>query len=203
YAPDDAEIPAGEFELSLRSTALDFTTTVQAIFALNRAEDFGDLRQAASEFEVPGQNLVYADRQGNIGYQAPGKLPIRGAGDGYLPQPGWDSAYDWQGTIPFDEHPASYNPDSGYIVTANNAIVTDEYQSFLSRDWDYAPRGGRIVEELATMLQAVSVTVADMAERHMLNQSPAADALQQAYASIEVEDENVQEALQLLADWDG
>src|SRR5699024_663339 len=101
-ALDDAEIPPGEIELSLRCTALDVTTTAQAIFTLNRAENFGDLRQAASEFEVPGQNLVYADRQGNIGYQAPGKLPIRGAGDGYLPQPGWDSAYDWQGTIPFD-----------------------------------------------------------------------------------------------------
>ncbi|HIY86935.1 MAG TPA: penicillin acylase family protein, partial [Candidatus Yaniella excrementavium] len=200
---DDADIPPGEFALSLRWTALDVTTTAQAIFTLNRAENFGDLRQAAYEFEVPGQNLVYADRQGNIGYQAPGTLPIRGAGDGYLPQPGWDSAYDWQGTIPFDEHPVSYNPDSGYIVTANNAIVTDEYQYFLSRDWDYGHRGARIVEELETMLQAGSVTVEDMAELHMDNQFPAADALQQAYASIEVDDENVQEALQLLADWDG
>src|SRR5699024_9875971 len=59
-AVDDAEIPPGEFELSLRWTALDVTTTAQAIFTLNRAENFGDLRQAASEFEVPGQNLVYA-----------------------------------------------------------------------------------------------------------------------------------------------
>src|SRR5699024_2148408 len=170
YAPDDAEIPAGEFELSLRSTALDFTTTVQAIFALNRAEDFGDLRQAASEFEVPGQNLVYADRQGNIGYQAPGKLPIRGAGDGFLPQPGWDSAYDWQGTIPFDQHPVSYNPDSGYIVTANNAIVTDDYEYFLSRDWDYGHRAARIAEALEAMREVGLVTVDEMAELHMNNE---------------------------------
>ncbi|HIY85857.1 MAG TPA: penicillin acylase family protein [Candidatus Yaniella excrementavium] len=202
-ALDDAEIPPGEFELSLRWTALDVTTTAQAIFTLNRAENFGDLRQAASEFEVPGQNLVYADRQGNIGYQAPGKLPIRGAGDGFLPQPGWDSAYDWQGTIPFDQHPVSYNPDSGYIVTANNAIVTDDYEHFLSRDWDYGHRAARIVEELEAKLEAGSVTVDDMAELHMDNEFPAADALQEAYASIDVDDAEVQEAIALLADWDG
>ncbi|MDN5731607.1 MAG: penicillin acylase family protein [Yaniella sp.] len=202
-AVEDAEIPPGEFELSLRWTALDVTTTAQAIFTLNRAENFGDLRQAASEFEVPGQNLVYADRQGNIGYQAPGKLPIRGAGDGFLPQPGWDSAYDWQGTIPFDQHPVSYNPDSGYIVTANNAIVTDDYEHFLSRDWDYGHRAARIVEELEAKLEAGSVTVDDMAELHMDNEFPAADALQEAYASIDVDDAEVQEAIALLADWDG
>ena len=57
------------------------------------------------QFDVPAQNLVYADVDGNIGYQTPGKLPIRGAGDGSMPQPGWDSAYDWQGFIPFEELP--------------------------------------------------------------------------------------------------
>src|SRR5699024_12560692 len=91
-AVDDAEIPPGEFELSLRLSALDVTTTAQAIFTLNRAENFGDLRQAASELEVPGQNLVYADRQGNTGNQAPDKLLIRCACDGFVRQTGWDSA---------------------------------------------------------------------------------------------------------------
>ena len=86
---------------------------------------------------MPAQNLIYADVEGNIGYQTPGRLPVRGAGDGWMPQPGWDSSYDWTGFIPFDELPVSYNPASGYIVTANNAIVTDDYPYFLSRDWDY------------------------------------------------------------------
>ena len=117
--------PAGEYAVALRWTALDPGTTASAIFALNTAQDFAQFRHAATLFDVPAQNLVYADRDGNIGYQAPGRLPIRGAGDGWLPQPGWDSAYDWQGFIPFEELPVSYNPSSGYIVTANNAIVTD------------------------------------------------------------------------------
>lgn len=199
----EADIPPGEFALSLRWTALDVTSTAQAIFSLNRAQDFSDFRQAAYEFEVPGQNLIYADKQGNIGYQAPGKLPIRGAGDGYLPQPGWDSSYDWQGYIPFEDHPVSYNPDSGYIVTANHAIVNDDYEYFLSRDWDYGYRGARIVEELEDMIATGPITVDNMAALQMDNQFPAAELLQEAYAEITVEDPDVQAALDLLADWDG
>src|SRR5215468_9941852 len=91
------------------------------------------IRDAASTFDVPAQNLIYADVEGNIGYQTPGKLPIRGAGDGSMPQPGWDSAYAWQGYIPFEELPVSYNPAEGYIVTANNAIVGPGYPYPLTR----------------------------------------------------------------------
>lgn len=199
----DDDIPPGEFALSLRWTALDVTTTAQAIFTLNRAENFADFRQAASQFDVPAQNLIYADRHGNIGYQAPGKLPIRGAGDGYLPQPGWDSSYDWQGYIPFEDQPVAYNPEAGYIVTANNAIVNDDYPYFLSRDWDAGHRAARIVDELEDMVAAGSVSVEDMTELHMENHFPAAEALQQAYTDVQVDDANVQQALDLLQDWDG
>ncbi|MGZ8803921.1 MAG: penicillin acylase family protein, partial [Microbacterium sp.] len=118
----DAEVE--EYAVSLKWTALEPGTTAAAVFALNVAEDFDDFRSAAALFDVPAQNLVYADVDGNIGYQTPGSLPIRGAGDGFMPQPGWDSAYAWQGYIPFEELPTSYNPPEGYIVTANNAIVT-------------------------------------------------------------------------------
>ena len=110
-APDDAL--EGDYAVSLRWTALEPGTTAQAIFQLNLAQGFDDFRAAAELFDVPAQNLIYADVDGNIGYQTPGKLPIRGAGDGWMPQPGWDSAYDWQGFIPFAELPTSYNPDSG------------------------------------------------------------------------------------------
>ena len=97
-AADDAL--DGEYAVSLRWTALEPGTTAQAIFQLNLAQDFDDFRAAAQRFDVPAQNLIYADVDGNIGYQTPGKLPIRGAGDGWMPQPGWDSAYDWQGLHP-------------------------------------------------------------------------------------------------------
>ena len=199
----DSALPDGDYAVSLRWTALDAGSTAQAIFSLNLAEDFSEFRQAASQFDVPAQSLIYADTEGNIGYQAPGRLPIRGEGDGWLPQPGWDSAYDWQGFIPFEEQPVVYNPDSGYIATANNAIVNDDYPYFLSRDWDYGHRGARIVELLESRIDAGDVTAQDMAAIHMDNEFPAADSLRSAYQSITVEDEDVQQALELLRDWDG
>ncbi|WP_051298090.1 penicillin acylase family protein [Brevibacterium album] len=203
-AAESTELPPGENALSLRWTALDPGTTAQSIFTLNLAEDFADFREAASRFDVPAQNLVYADREGNIGYQAPGRLPVRGGGDGWLPQPGWDSAYDWQGFIPFEEQPVAYNPDSGYIVTANNAIVNDDYPHFLSRDWDYGDRAARIDELLRERIAAGPVTSEDMAQVQMDNEAPFADALQGAYASIDPpKDPRVRDALSLLADWDG
>lgn len=198
-----AGLPPGENAVSLRWTALEAGTTPEAIFTLNRAEDFSDFRRAAEQFDVPAQNLMYADVDGNIGYQAPGRLPIRGAGDGWLPQPGWDSSYDWQGYVPFDEQPMSYNPDSGYIVTANNAIVDDGYPYFLSRDWDTGYRAARIVELLEARIAAGPVTTADLAEIQMDNRSPVAASLQRAYADFDTGDEQVQRALRLLREWDG
>ena len=200
---EDPPLSTDDYALSLRWTALDAGSTAQAIFSLNLAEDFSDFRHAASQFDVPAQNLIYADTDGNIGYQAPGRLPIRGEGDGWLPQPGWDSAYDWQGFIPFEEQPVVYNPESGYIVTANNAIVNDDYEYFLSRDWDYGHRGARIVELLESAIDAGPVTAADMADIQMDNEFPAVDSLQDLYADVLVEDEDVRGALALLANWDG
>lgn len=139
--------PAGEYAVSLRWTALEPGTTASALFALNTAQDFDDFRGAAALFDVPAQNLIYADVDGNIGYQTPGNLPIRGAGDGSMPQPGWDSAYAWQGYIPFEELPVTYNPTEGYIVTANNAIVGEDYPYQLTNDWDYGWRAARIRSE--------------------------------------------------------
>jgi penicillin amidase len=192
-----------EYAVSLRWTALDAGTTAQAIFALNTAEDFADFRHAASLFDVPAQNLLYADTDGNIGYQAPGRLPVRGEGDGWMPQPGWDSAYDWQGFIPFEDQPVVYNPDSGSIVTANNAIVNDDYEYFLSRDWDYGYRAARIVELVEDAIDAGPVTAQDLAAIQMDNRFPAVDSLQSAFAGLDVPDDDVAEALTLLEDWDG
>ncbi len=199
----DVSSLSGEFEVSLRWTALDAGSTGEAIFALNRASNFEDFRAAAELFDVPAQNLIYADVSGNIGYQAPGRLPIRGAGDGWLPQPGWDSAYDWQGFIPFDAQPSLYNPDSGYIVTANNAIVSEDYPYFLSRDWDYGYRAARIVELLEESFEAGPVDASTMADIQMDNQMPAAQSLQAAYRDIVPENTEVARALDGLRNWDG
>jgi penicillin amidase len=89
---------------------------------------------------------LYADVQGNIGYQTPGNIPIRKNGDGTLPVPGWTDQYDWTGYIPFDELPSVFNPSKGYIVTANNAVVGAGYPYLITKDWNYGFRAQRIVD---------------------------------------------------------
>src|SRR5262249_8861236 len=103
-----------------------------------------EFRTAAAAFEVPAQNLVYADVDGNIGYQAPGRIPIRTSGDGTWPAEGWTGKQEWKGFIPFDRLPASYDPKRGYIATANNAAVGPGYPEMLTKDWTYGYRAARI-----------------------------------------------------------
>lgn len=197
-----AEEPAGEAAVSMQWTALQPGTTASAIFALNTAADFTDFRAAASQFVVPAQNLIYADISGNIGYQTPGQLPIRGAGDGSIPQPGWDSAYDWQGYIPFDDLPLSYNPDEGYIVTANNAIVGEDYAYELTRDWDYGWRAARIDELVQRAIAEGPLTAEAMLAIQADNQSEIGKTLITTYEQLRTGDDEVDAALDLLRQWD-
>lgn len=195
-------VPAGEDAVSLRWTALEPGTTAASIFALNLAQDFAEFRAAAALFAVPGQNLVYADVEGNIGYQTPSLLPIRGAGDGWLPQPGWDSAYDWRGYIPFDQLPVAYNPDSGYIVTANNAVVGADYTYALTRDWDRGYRAARIADLLQRKIANGKLTVDDMRDIQADTELWMGARLAVVYADVQVADGGAQAGLALLNTWD-
>jgi len=200
-APSPAEEGA-EYAVSLRWTALDPGTASTAIFALATAKDFDDFRRAASLFDVPAQNLIYADTAGNIGYQAPGRLPIRGAGNGWMPQPGWDSAYDWTGFIPFEDLPVSYNPASGYIVTANNAIVTDDYEYFLSKDWDYGYRAARIAHLIERRSATAPLTAQDMRDVQTDAEMWIGKQLAGAFVDVEVSGAGPKQAVELLRGWD-
>jgi len=138
------------YGIALRWTALTPGRTADAIFAIDRAQTWKAFRSAATLFEVPSQNLVYADREGHIGYQAPGKVPIRraGAGTGDWPVPGWDPKYEWAGFIPFQAMPTEYDPADGIIVTANQAVVPKSYKYTLSNDWDYGYRSQQILDRI-------------------------------------------------------
>ena len=194
--------PPGDYAVTLKWTALQPGTTAESIFALNLAQNFDDFRAAAALFEVPAQNLVYADVEGNIGYQTPGRLPVRGAGDGSLPQPGWDSAYAWQGFIPFDDLPVALNPDEGYIVTANNAIVTDDYPYFLTRDWDYGWRAARIVDLLQRKSAMGDLTAEDMRAIQADNGTAMGMRLVATYSDVSTGEAKADAALDLLRAWD-
>ena len=120
-----------------------------------------------------------------------------------MPQPGWDSAYDWRGFIPFSELPVVYNPESGYIVTANNAVTSEDYPYFLGSDWDYGWRAARITELLRQKLAAGAVTADDMSSIQADQQFWMGTRLAGAYADLTIEDAGARQAIDLLADWDG
>jgi penicillin amidase len=134
------------YAVALRWTALQPNTMYDAFDAINTATDWAGFRKAASLFGAPAQNLIYADVEGNIGYQAPGIIPIREGYDGKWPIPGWDSRYQWKGTIPFTALPSVENPPEGWIVTANQAVIGPQYPYFITDDWSYGARSQRIVD---------------------------------------------------------
>ena len=135
--------------LALQWTAIGPNRLIQSSLGIDRATDWESFREALQYWDAPAQNFVYADVDGNIGYQMPGLIPIRARGDGTLPAPGWNDEYAWTGFIPFDELPTRFNPPEGYIITANNKIVGEDYPYFIGTEWPPGYRAQRI-EELIT-----------------------------------------------------
>lgn len=202
------------YAVALRWTALDPGKSMDAVFKLNKAKDFASFRQAAADFEVPSQNLIYADTKGNIGYQAPGRIPLRGQGDGRMPAPGWDPKYAWKGGkdggagyIPQGELPWDYNPSRGYIVTANQAVVetgtgAGKYPNLLTTDWGYGARSQRINDLIeAKIKDNGKISTDDMRTMQMDNSSEIAALLTPMLAKIEVSDPDVRSAQKLLEGW--
>ncbi|GAA0471659.1 penicillin acylase family protein [Streptomyces sp. NPDC046215] len=203
-APDRAE----GYAVSLRWTALDAGKTMDALLELNRATDFAQFRKAAAGFEVPSQNLIYADTKGNIGYQAPGRIPVR-KGDGRYPAPGWDPAYKWTGVIPQGELPWDFNPKRGYIVTANQAVTDKKYPHPLTADWGYGARSQRINDLIQSKIKdGGKISTDDMQKMQTDNSSEIAKLLTPYLLKIEIKGDNeretkyVREAQKLLQGWD-
>jgi penicillin amidase len=123
--------------------------TLEAIMAIDLADDFDEFRAAFDGYGTPSQNFVYADVDGHIGYVMPGRIPVRPEDDlGDRPVDGASGAHDWQGYVPRDELPVLDDPPGARIVTANNAVVDDEYPHLLGREWDPGDRAARILERL-------------------------------------------------------
>jgi penicillin amidase len=151
-----------EMPLALHWTAItDVNDIFGSVLAIDRATDWQTFRQALTKWATPAQNTIYADVDGNIGYQTPGLIPIRAKDhSGLTPVDGSTTKYDWKGYIPFDYLPRAFNPAKGYIATANQAIVPMEYYAqladqlgdkygkdsnyLISYEWDYGYRAQRV-----------------------------------------------------------
>jgi penicillin G amidase len=203
-APGYADVAGatGDYAVALRWTALQPGTTFDAFALLNSAQDFEAFREAAAILEVPAQNLLYADVDGNIGYQMPGRIPIRTGYDGRWPVPGWSSELGWDGYIPFESLPWTYNPPEGWIVTANQAVIGPDYPYFITDDWSYGSRSQRLVDLLtAQIAEGRPFTIADMQALQMDNFSANAEFLVPRIASMPVQ-EATRGGMGLLEDWD-
>jgi penicillin amidase len=133
---------------ALRWTGLDpGDTTSEGFAAINRAGNWAEFLAAASKLHAPGQNLIYADIDGHIGYTASGAIPIRPRKDGLLPVSG-EGADDWSGYVPFEELPRVFDPPRGFLVTANNRVVSERYPYLLTADWPEPYRARRITDRV-------------------------------------------------------
>ncbi|MFF7790001.1 penicillin acylase family protein [Streptomyces sp. NPDC007991] len=193
------------YGVALRWTALQPGTSMDAVFAMDRAKNWTDFRKAAALFDVPSQNLVYADTEDHIGYTLPGRIPKRSQDDdGSVPAPGWDPKYRWTGYIEQDELPYEYDPERGYIVTANQAVVDpDKYPYTLTEDWGYGTRSQRITDLIQSKIKdGGKISTDDMRQMQLDNSSEIARLLVPTLLKIDPENKDVREAQKLLEGWD-
>lgn len=128
--------------LALRWTAYDPAAVTMPFYDIDSAANWQEFRAAFALFGGPPQNAVYGDAAGHIGYQAVGKIPLRPGGLSGVPIT--DDAHEWQGYIPFDKLPSSYDPPEGILATANARITPDGYPYPLTLNWDSPYRNERI-----------------------------------------------------------
>ncbi len=152
FMPAAQALPQG-YALALAWTALrEDDLSIQAAGKFASAGNWSEFLAAARDFHSPQQNMVYADIEGNIGFVAPGRIPLRKPANdlkGQAPAPGWEAKYDWNGFIAFEDLPQSHNPASGEVVTANHKIVPEDYPHYLTNEWYLPYRANRITQLLA------------------------------------------------------
>jgi penicillin G amidase len=203
HGPIITDILPGETrQLALRWTLYDGLH--MPFFDVNAAQGWEEFRKAFAQLDAPGQNVVYADVDGNIGYQTTGHVPIRAAGDGSLPVNGADDSHEWTGYIPFDKLPKIYNPPSGVIATANGRITPDGFPYSISTSWEAPWRTERIFHVLESGRKfAASDMLALQNDIHSENDLFAAERFVYAIDHAAKPSARARQAADLMRNWDG
>ncbi len=189
--------------IALRWTGFDMSDEFFGFYNINISKNKKDFEKGLKELTVPGQNVVYADAAGNIGYWTAGRVPIRSKYNAMLPQSGWTGASEWQGYVPFEQLPKSWNPREGFIVCANQNVARASYRYYLSTLWEPSSRFERIRELLLStekftaddfkQLQQDNVSLYDKELTHYILQAFEHDSAQNFF---------VVRALEYLRNWD-
>ncbi|UUV24094.1 MULTISPECIES: penicillin acylase family protein [Lysinibacillus] len=192
--------PTAQF--SMQWTALQPTAELRAVLGFNKAKTWGDFEKALEDFKAPAQNFVFASKDGTIAYKANGQIPIRKQGEGQLPVPGDSSDYGWEGFIPWGELPTLVNPKEGFIATANNQVIGEDYPYHITDFWAQPYRFERIKEVLEAN---DAITVDDMMALQMDQHNLyAREFLPDLLTSIKEKDQDGKyaEIMAMLEKWD-
>lgn len=185
---------------ALRWVGAEHGLAPSTLLRMAQATDFEGFRAAVRDWDSPGQNMVYADVDGTIGYQCTGRYPVRRSGDGTMPVPGWTGEHEWDGFIAFEDLPWAANPESGFLATANNRIHDASYPHLIGHDWSPPSRIRRIGELLAESAPHSHETFAAM---HADTVSIPARELALVLSDVEPVGEPQREAIGRFAGWDG
>jgi len=184
----------------MRWTALEPGRMFQALLELNRATGWDDFRDALRDWTVPSQNFVYADVEGNIGYQMPSHVPQRRAGDGSRPVPGWVDDYQWGEYLPFEALPYTLNPSLGYVVTANQPVLpAAEADRFVGAGFDEGFRAERITQ----LIEAdPALSLDDLIAIQGDDYNPSAEDLVPLLTALALDEPKLAAAQEALRGWD-
>ena len=171
---------------------------------LGKARNWKEFRDAMKRVWGPGQNAVYADVEGNIGYIMAARVPFRKKGHSEVPVPGDTDDYEWTGYIPFDQLPQALNPESGLIATANARVVGPNYKPYLTDRWDDPYRAARIYDLLH---DRHDLRVEDMlkvqTDTYSYPHAFLAEQLLVAAKTAKPKDARAQKLIEGLKDWNG
>ncbi len=201
HGPVIAGDPASGTAITMKYTGTHGANrSFQCLLGMLGASSVGEMDEAMREWVDPSNNFVTADVHGSIGYLNRGQLPVRPPANAWLPVPGWDGLHEWAGFVPFEELVRARDPETGYIVTANNQIAGGDYPHYISLQFGPDHRARRITERLKDLRGA---TVQDMAAVHADIGSIPATRYVGLLAGVQVQGEEALEAKRLLEGWDG
>lgn len=188
--------------ISMKWLGNEYSDEVSAIYKLNRAENWEDFKSAVRTFSAVSQNINYADIDGNIGLYCCAGVPIRKKGNGVDIVPGWTDEYDWKGLVPFEQLPHSYNPENGFVSSANNKTVSNDYPYYISHWFALEYRIDRIRELL---IMKKKLAIEDVKNMQADFESKLVKDLKPFILSIvsnkNITDENEKKAIKILEGW--